>query len=120
MVVAWDGRLTLPTVRLPNSVGPEEVQFEIEFEDSRRGPLKSRMATESSRIPKNSGGGGLDSTFRDAPNFWEFGYAQGQPACPPRVYCWALLRPGAGIQPFAASRDAPQFSLARGRFQRIV
>jgi hypothetical protein len=38
--------------------------------------LKLRIPTESSRIPKNSGGCGPKATFRTAPNSWEFGYAQ--------------------------------------------
>ena len=37
---------------------------------------KLRIPSKSSRIPKNSGGRGHDTTFADAPNSWEFGYAQ--------------------------------------------
>ena len=42
----------------------------------RPGPtaLKLRFPSESSRIPKNSGGCGQDAIFANAPNSWEFGY----------------------------------------------
>ena len=37
---------------------------------------KFRISSGSSRIPKNSGGRGLDAALRNAPNSGEFGYAQ--------------------------------------------
>ena len=55
-------------------------------------PLKLRMPTESSRIPQNSGGRGLDAAFRNAPNSGEFGYAQLQRLKPEFQYSAGDIR----------------------------
>ncbi len=61
---------------------------------------KLRISSGSSRIPKNSGGRGLDAALRNAPNSGEFGYGNFEGRCS-RFIPWAAASTVTTIWPGA-------------------
>jgi len=75
VILDWYSRYVLAW-RLSNTLDGRFVLEALEEALGRERPSKLRIPSESSRIPKNSGGSGLIAVLRNAPNSWEFGYAQ--------------------------------------------